>query len=90
VAVEKLPFSQNRSKFWDRKCPGGRGKSFVELPNAFLFLPISGEPSFSTATGIITSNLRVRLVVISGFLNNIPVGEIFLKDFAPSLSRRDR
>jgi hypothetical protein len=35
VAVEKLPFSQNSQKLGDRKCLGGRSKSFVELPDAF-------------------------------------------------------
>jgi hypothetical protein len=33
--VEKLPFSQNSQKLGDRKCLGGRSKSFVELPDAF-------------------------------------------------------
>jgi hypothetical protein len=52
VAVEKLPFFYNRWKFWDRKCPGGRRKSFVELPDAFLFLPISGKRVFQQPQGL--------------------------------------
>ena len=46
VAVEKLVFSEKPRKTGDRKCLGGSGKSFVELPDAIQFLQILAEQVF--------------------------------------------
>jgi hypothetical protein len=71
VAVEKLPFSQNSQKLGDRKCLGGRSKSLVELPDTFLIFADFSEASFSTATGIITSYLRMRRFSSAGAVTTI-------------------
>jgi hypothetical protein len=60
VAVEKLAFLEESQNLGDRKSLGEVEKSFVELPDAKQFLRILGERVFSTATGIITSYLRMR------------------------------
>jgi hypothetical protein len=51
VAVEKLHFRQNCENLGDRKCLGKPRTSFVGHPDAILFLRISRERLFSTATG---------------------------------------
>jgi hypothetical protein len=49
VAVEKIGFSEKSRKSGDRKCPGDRGKSFAELPNAKQFLRNRSERGFITS-----------------------------------------
>jgi hypothetical protein len=43
VAVEKLLFSQNSRNLGDRKCSPKWRSSFVGLPIAKFFRPLSGE-----------------------------------------------
>jgi hypothetical protein len=46
VGVEKVGFPEKSRKSGDRKCLGGWGKSFVELPDSKQFLRILDERVF--------------------------------------------
>jgi hypothetical protein len=52
VGVEKVRFSQNSQNFGDRKCLGDPRTSLVGLPNAILFLRISGQEVFQQPQAI--------------------------------------
>jgi hypothetical protein len=52
VAVEKLHFSQNGENLGDRKCLPKRRSSFVGLPIAKFFRPVSGERVFQQPQAI--------------------------------------
>ena len=43
VAVEKVPFHENRRDFGDRKCPPKQRSSIVRLPIAKFFRAFSAE-----------------------------------------------
>ena len=62
MAVEKLPFSQNKQKLGGRKCLGDQKKSFIGFPGAIYFFVDFRESSCSTATGVITISNEVGLV----------------------------
>src|SRR5216683_7993545 len=58
VGVEKSPFPQNSQNLGDRKCLGKPRKSFVGDADAILFLRISREGVFPTATGDYTHPMK--------------------------------
>jgi hypothetical protein len=66
VAVEKVQFPPKQPKFGGYKMPRKLRKSFVELPNAILFLRISRERVFQQPQALTLINRPSLSVIASG------------------------